>query len=227
MARKMLWALLVIGLVLVVAPFAMGLPAKADGGQQMMDDFRPIMQPDQVQRTSDYYYNVFVPLGQVAPAFNEATAAKFRGYLDGMEAMGGDLQRMIPDMAAALGMTPAQMQAMIVTQYPAMSAALESFPQMQQDFDQMVTMMEQNTDVFGQVPAGLQHYEPLVTTMNANVENYKQIDSLPPFTWFTWFFVVPGALIMMLSAFGLFGNRRSQQPIPVETATEPKTLESV
>ncbi len=71
-------------------------------------------------------------------------------------------------------------------------------------------LKEQNTDVFGQVPAGLQHYEPLVTTMNANVENYKQIDRLPPFTWFTWFFVVPGALIMMLSAFGLFGNRRSQ-----------------
>ncbi|HEX9260065.1 MAG TPA: hypothetical protein VF855_11050 [Acidimicrobiales bacterium] len=232
MARKVLWALLVIGLALVAAPFVIGLPDKADGGQKMMNDFRPIMQAEQVQKTSDYYYDVFVPLGEVAPAFNDETAAKFRGYLEGMAAMGADVQRMIPDLAKAMGMTTEQMQQLLATQYPAMAALLQQMPQMAQDFDGMVTMMEDNTDIFGQVPAGLKHYEPLVTTMQGNVENYDKIDGLPPFTWFTWFFVLPGLLIAGLALVGLvFGGRARPATLPVtpeaSVPAEEKTLTKV
>ncbi|MGZ4701907.1 MAG: hypothetical protein ACXV98_11900, partial [Ilumatobacteraceae bacterium] len=48
------------------------------------------------------------------------------------------------------------------------------------------------------------HYEPLVTTMQANVDNYNSVDSLPNFRLFTWFFVIPGLLMFGLSGWGLF-----------------------
>lgn len=61
------------------------------------------------------------------------------------------------------------------------------------------------TDAAKLVPL-LAHYEPLVTTMQANVDNYKQVNSLPDFRLFTVFFVVPGALLILLAGYGLFGS---------------------
>ena len=89
MNRKALWwAVLVIGVVLIVAPLAMGMPGKAAAGQRMLNGFHPIMQPASVQKTADYYNNVFVPLGQITPLFSNANADKFQGYLQGMQASG-------------------------------------------------------------------------------------------------------------------------------------------
>jgi hypothetical protein len=67
--------------------------------------------------------------------------------------------------------------------------------------------MGRNVGIFAQVPAGLRHYKPLVTTMQANVHNYEQVNSLPDFRLFTWFFVVPGALLVLLATFGLYGKQ--------------------
>src|SRR6266702_3903766 len=67
MNRKLLWAVLAIGLALVIAPLAMSLPGKAAAGQRMLNGFQPIMQPDQVKTTAYYYNQVFVPLGTVTP----------------------------------------------------------------------------------------------------------------------------------------------------------------
>ena len=41
MNRKLLWAVFAIGLVLVVAPFALLLPTKASAGEDMMKGFHP------------------------------------------------------------------------------------------------------------------------------------------------------------------------------------------
>jgi len=65
MARKLMWAVLLVGLILVAVSFAMGLPDKADGGQNMIDAFGPIMDQDNVDITATYFYEVFVPLGDV------------------------------------------------------------------------------------------------------------------------------------------------------------------
>ena len=48
--RKLLffWPVLIIGIALIVMPFAMSMPSKAGAGQDMLDNFRPIMQPDNV-----------------------------------------------------------------------------------------------------------------------------------------------------------------------------------
>jgi hypothetical protein len=218
MNRKILWAVLVVGLALVITPFALSLPSKAAAGQRMLDGFRPIMQPAHVQTTADYYNNVFVPLGKVTPMMSAANLAKFQSYLGGFSGMQTDAAKLVPLLAQSLHMTPAQVQALMATQLPAMAAVLKSLPQMQLAFGGLLGTMQGNVDIFGQVPAGIAWYKPLVTSMQANVNNYEQVDSLPDFRLFTWFFVVPGILLVLLAGFGLFGGRTSivfhQHPRP-------------
>ena len=207
MNRKLLWAVLAIGLALVITPLAMSLPSKAAAGQRMMNGFQPIMQPDQVTTTANYYNNVFVPLGKVTPMMSARNIATFQAYLKGFGGMQADATKLVPLLAQALRMTPTQVQTLMRTQLPAMAAMLQNLPQMQRDFGGLLGTMQQNVDVFSQVPAGLRHYQPLVTTMQANVDNYKQVNSLPDFRLFTVFFVVPGVLLILLAGAGLFGER--------------------
>ena len=179
MNRKLFWAVLAIGAALVVTPFALSLPGKAAAGERMMNGFEPIMQPGHVAMTADYYDNVFVPLGEVAPMMSAQNLQKFQAYMEGF------------------GPIAAQVD-------PAMLPALR---QMQRDFGGLLGAMQQNVGIFSQVPAGLDHYEPLVTTMQANVDNYADVNSLPDFRLFTAFFVIPGVLLVLLAVWGLYGER--------------------
>jgi len=206
MNRKLLWGVLVIGLALVVAPLAMSLPSKANAGARMLNGFQPIMQPDQVQTTARYYNQVFVPLGQMTPMMSAQNLAKFQAYLKGFGGMQADAAKLVPPLAQTLHMTPAQVQALMSEQLPAMSAMLRTLPAMRRDFGGLLDTMQRNVGVFGQVPAGLNHYKPLVTAMQANVDNYKQVNSLPSFRLFSWFFIIPGALLILLAGYGLFGS---------------------
>jgi hypothetical protein len=207
MNRKLLWAVLAIGLTLVIAPLAMSLPTRASAGQRMMDGFQPIMQPDQVRTTAYYYNDVFVPLGKVTPMMSAANVQKFQGYLGGFKSMQADAVKLVPLLAQTLHMTPAQVQAMMRNQLPSMAAMLQNLPRMQRDFGGLLGTMDQNAGIFSQVPAGLRHYQPLVTTMQANVDNYRQVNGLPDFRLFSVFFIVPGTLLILLACFGLFGGR--------------------
>jgi len=189
MNRKLFWGVLVIGVALVIAPLAISLPAKSAAGERMMSDFQPIMQPDQVKTTAYYYNRVFTPLGRVVPAMGKDNVAKFNGYVTGLK---------------SITLTPAQMREM-QTQFPQLAQLLQGMPVMLRDFDQLIGLMQANEQIFAQVPPGLQHYGPLVTAMQGNVNDFKQINSLPDFRLFTWFFVVPGALLALLAALGLWG----------------------
>jgi hypothetical protein len=206
MNRKLTWAVLVIGLALVITPFAIGLPDKAAAGQRMMNGFQPIMQPDQVATTARYYNDVFVPLGTVTPMMTAQNLAKFQTYLKAFGGMQTDAAKLVPLLAQAMHMTPAQVQALMRAQLPTMAATLENLPAMQRDFGGLLGTMQQNVGIFAQVPAGLAHYKPLVTTMQANVDNYRQVNSLPDFRLFTVFFVVPGVLLTVIAGWALFGE---------------------
>jgi len=206
MNRKLLWAVFAIGLALVIAPFALGMPGKTAAGQRMMSGFQPIMQPDQVATTARYYNDVFVPLGTVTPMMSAQNLAKFQAYLKGFGGMQTDAAKLVPLLAQAMNMTPAEVQALLATQMPAMAGMLQNLPAMQRDFNGLLGTMQQNVGIFSQVPAGLAHYEPLVTTMQANVDNYRQVNSLPDFRLFTVFFVVPGVLLILIATYGLFGT---------------------
>ena len=207
MTRKVLWAVLAIGLALVIAPLALGLPAKAAAGQRMMNGFQPIMQPAQVDTTARYYNDVFVPLGTVTPMMSAANVAKFQAYLEKLGGVQVDAARLVPLLAEALNTTPAQVQKLMGAEMPAMTAMLQNLPAMRRDFGGLLGTMHENVDIFSQVPAGLEHYQPLVTTMQANVDNYAQVNSLPDFRLFTVFFVVPGVLLILLAGVGLYGDR--------------------
>ena len=206
MNRKLLWSVFAIGLVLVIAPFALGLPGKAAAGQRMLNGFQPIMQPDQVKVTADYYDHVFVPLGKVTPMMSAQNLARFQAYMKGFGGMQTDAAKLVPMLAQAMHMTPAQVQQMMATQLPSMAAMLQNLPAMQRDFGSLLGTMQQNVGIFSRVPAGLAHYKPLVRTMQGNVTNYQRVNSLPDFRLFTFFFVVPGILLILLASYGLFGN---------------------
>jgi hypothetical protein len=206
MNRKLLWAVLVIGLALVIAPFALGLPGKSAAGQRMLNSFHPIMQPDQVRITADYYDHVFVPLGKVTPMMSAQNLAKFQAYMKGFTGMQSDATKLVPLLAQTLHMSPAQVQKLMAAQLPSMAAMLQNLPAMQRDFGWLLGTMQQNVGIFSRVPAGLAHYKPLVRTMEANIDNYRQVNSLPDFRLFTVSFVVPGALLILLAGYGLFGN---------------------
>lgn len=166
MERKVLWPVLVIGLALVVVPFAIGLPSKAAAGQRMLNDFHPLMQAASVQKTAAYYNNVFTPLGAVATQFGQAATN----------------------------------------------------PQMQTKLEPLMPMLRPVMPVFAKVPAGLAWYRPLVTTMQGNVNDYASVDSLPNFNLFTWFFAVPGVLLMLLAGWGLWHEHEVTVHRPHPTA---------
>jgi hypothetical protein len=44
--------------------------------------------------------------------------------------------------------------------------------------------------------------------MQTNVDNYSKVNSLPSVRLFTWFFVVPGVLLMLNAGYGLWGCPR-------------------
>ncbi len=88
--RKVLWIVALLGAVMIAAPFALGLPSKTDHGQQMLDNFHPLMQQANVDKTAAYYNDVFVPLGAVVPAMSSENVAKFNAYLDGIKGMQTD-----------------------------------------------------------------------------------------------------------------------------------------
>jgi hypothetical protein len=82
--------------------------------------------------------------------------------------------------------------------------AASTNPQMQAQLKPLMPMLQPVIPVFKRVPPGLAWYKPLVDTMSANVENYKQVNSLPNFNLFAWFFIVPGILLVLLAGAGLY-----------------------
>ena len=74
MTRKLLWPVLAIGALMIILPFALQMPSRTAAGTRMMSDFKPLMQASSVQKTADYYDNVFVPLGKLSTQFTAAAS---------------------------------------------------------------------------------------------------------------------------------------------------------
>ena len=215
MCRKIMGLVTAIGVLLIAAPFVLGLPGKGADGAKMINAFEPLMAEANVQQTTDYYDNVFVPLGAVAPAMSRENVDRFNAYLAGIGATSSEANQLVPELSAATGMSEAQVQAYLGTKFPAMSQMLQGLPTMEQDFGGLLGLMDANVDTFAQVPAGLEHYDPLVRTVGEQRTNFESVASLPDFRLFTWFFVVPGALLMCLGIAGLFTGRASRSiPAP-------------
>ena len=176
--RFVLWPIMLIGVALVVIPLAISLPSKAAAGQRMLDQFHPIMQPAAVQKTVEYQ-KVFADIGPVATAAIAASP---------------EVPTLFAGLATQTHMTQPQLAQFLNANVPALAQLLAGIPQL--------------TPVFQQVNPGLTWYKPIVSTMQANVDNYAKADSLPNMNLFTWFFVGPGAALVLLSGWGLFGGSR-------------------
>jgi hypothetical protein len=179
--RVFLWPILLIGVVLIVIPFAIGLPGKASAGQTMLDDLHPLMQPASVQKTVYYFDNTFVPVRPVAVGAVQA---------------GAEAPKLIGALATPLHMTPTQVTQFLGARFPATANLIGNLPKL--------------TPVFANVPPGIVHYTPLVKAIQANVGNYAKVDSLPDLRLFTWVLVVPGALLVLLAGWPLVSARRRQ-----------------
>jgi hypothetical protein len=166
------------------------------------------MQPANVQTTADYYYDVFTKLRPIALAMNPQTVATFNGYLKGIKGMEQDAAKLIPALATQLHMTPAQVRQFFGQQFPAMAAMLQGLPQMDKDFSALLGLMSANVNTFKRVPPGLDHYKPLVDTMQANVGNYASVDAMPRMSLFPLFFLIPGIALVLLAAYLLVGDVR-------------------
>jgi len=211
MRRFTLAVLLVVGIGLIAAPFAMSMFSRADKGAQMVTDFRPIMQPTNVKTTADYYYGTFVKLRPIALAMNPKTVATFNGYVQGLKAMEQDLAKM-----------PASQKMALAQHYPAMAQMLQGLPQMEQTMSGFTAMMAANVDTFKNVPPGLDHYKPLVDTMQGNVDNYAAIDALPSMKLFPWFFIIPGLIALLAAAYLLVGDIKPEWVWPKLGPSGPK-----
>ena len=70
----------------------------------MIDAFGPIMDQDNIDITATYYYEVFVPVGDVVPAMTQENIDRFNGYLDGSTALCVDAENTAPASAAVMQM---------------------------------------------------------------------------------------------------------------------------
>jgi hypothetical protein len=178
--RWVLWPVLVIGIALILSPLVISLPSKAGAGQKMLNGFHPFMQPASVATTVKFYDDTFTALGPVAAGGVVAS---------------GEIPALFAGLANALHETQPQVAAFLSTSFPAMAQLLEKFPQL--------------TPIFKNVAAGLAWYKPLVATMQAQQSNYAKVDSLPNFNLFSWFFIIPGILLVALAGLGLFDLYRA------------------
>jgi hypothetical protein len=122
--------------------------------------------------------------------------------------VGADATNMVPALAQATGMSEADVQTFMASQFPAMMQLLQGLPQMQEDFNNLLGLMGSNVEIFEQVPAGLEHYEPLVVTLQEQRPNYDKAASMPDFRAFTWVFLIPGIALVIIAATAILSERK-------------------
>jgi hypothetical protein len=82
---------------------------------------------------------------------------KSNGHIAGFYALAADAEAMIPALTGAMNLSTEQVQAFMGEQFPAMTQMLQGLPQMQDDFNALIGLMEANVEVFEEVPGGLAH----------------------------------------------------------------------
>ncbi len=109
----------VVGALLVAAPFMLSLPQKAADADQMNSNLKP------------FYTQQLI---------TNATAG-----LTTVGAMGTEMQtKMVPALAEQLNMTPAQLQTYMAANFPATAKALSDMPAAMGRFDSLVTTFQQH-----------------------------------------------------------------------------------
>jgi hypothetical protein len=123
LAGSMLVVAAVVGLAVIAVSLILSVPTKAKAVDQMTDAFRPV--------------------------FTTQGAAQTRAYLTTVEAMDKQLTaQAVPGLAALLKVTPAQLEASLGQNFPAVATGLTQMPQILTRFDGLVTLIERNVKNF-------------------------------------------------------------------------------
>ena len=141
-------AILVIGAVLIIMPFAFQMFDRASAGAEMMKAFEPVL--------------------------TRANVTTFQGHMQTFAGMQADMNKMMPALAQGMGMTSDQLNQMLRQKFPGVATGMQQMNTMGADFGKVITVMDQN------------------------VENFQKADKLPMKTM-PWFFVIAGALLVVLS----------------------------
>jgi hypothetical protein len=109
----------IVGAALVALPLSLNLVTKASNADQLNSNLKPM--------------------------YNATLISNANASLSTLGAMGTQLQQeMLPQLAAQLHLTPAQMQVMLQANFPATAAALQSLPTATTHFASMVKQFDQH-----------------------------------------------------------------------------------
>lgn len=140
--------ILLVGIALIVTPFAYKMFDRAPAGADMMADFEPVL--------------------------TRPNVTTFQGHMETFAAIQADMQQMIPAFAQAMGMTEEQLNQMIQQQFPGLAEGMQQMDKMGEDFNMVITVMDNN------------------------VENFQKANELPMRNM-PWFFIIAGAIIVVLA----------------------------
>lgn len=144
----------VLGAGLVIVTFALNLPQKAADADQLNENLTPIYTQELIDGA--------------------------QGSLGVIAAMGDEMQnKMLPDLAAALGMSSDELNAFMGENFPATAAAMQTMPD------------------------SLERFEGFVGIFAMNLDNYETIQPVS-FTPIIWMMVIGGILILLAGGYCIF-----------------------
>ena len=140
--------ILIVGVALIIAPFGYKMFDRASAGADMMQAFEPVL--------------------------TRPNVTTFQGHMQTFSAMKDDMNKMLPALAQQMNMTQDQLNQMIGNQFPGVANGMKQMDKMGQDFNTVITVMDQNVD------------------------NFQKADQLPMRTM-PWFFIVAGGVLVVLA----------------------------
>jgi hypothetical protein len=150
-----------LGLALAVGPLLVSFPHKTAQSAALVDDLRPLI--------------------------TRPTANAVVGWQTTMDKMTAQLDdQMLPDLAAQLHQTPAQLTASLASQYPAVGAGLPRLPAIFADFRDKTRRLDASVGDFAQT---------------------KQI----PYRALPWLFILPGTALVLMSGIALMVRGRRDE----------------
>lgn len=155
--RAALVAIIVIALALIAIPIVTSLVPKTQGTENLTDSLRPAFAPAALEQT--------------------------RSDMSTMSAMAADLEKALPAIADALGMSPEELNSFIGSTFPAVAEGVSQL---------------------GDI---LAYFDGLVGGLEAQAGNFRLADQIPtsnlPATSVPFLFFIPGAILLLAGAVGL------------------------
>lgn len=140
--------ILLVGVGLIIAPFGFKMFDRASAGADMMQAFEPVL--------------------------TRPNVTTFQGHMQTFSGMKDDLGKMLPAFSQKMGVTQDQLNQMMKQQFPGIANGMQQMDKMGQDFNTVITVMDQNVD------------------------NFQKADQLPMRTM-PWFFIIAGGALVVLA----------------------------